>query len=84
MCTGSWPKYYLIILTEGRNQDYWIRDPVESSNNVEVLAEEGTTQQSDEKTESKPPPIFISGVKNIKPLTDLLGELAEGEYIITT
>jgi hypothetical protein len=36
------------------------------------------------KREPKPPPTFISGVKNIKPLTDLLGELAKGECIIKT
>ena len=72
---------------QGGNSDYWLGEPVATSNSFDVLAEEGSNpigQPNAQTREPKPPPIFISGVKNIKPLTDLLGELAQGQYTLKT
>lgn len=35
-------------------------------------------------TEPKPPPIFISGVTNIKPLIELLNTIAKDKYLVKT
>jgi hypothetical protein len=35
-------------------------------------------------TDPKPPPIFISGVTNIKPLIELLNALAPNKYLVKT
>ncbi|PNF35016.1 hypothetical protein B7P43_G12141 [Cryptotermes secundus] len=35
-------------------------------------------------TEPKPPPKFVSGVKNIKPLVELLNAIAQHKYILKT
>lgn len=43
-----------------------------------------SNQSSQETREPKPPPIFITGVKNIKPLIELLQEIAENKYAIKT
>ena len=37
-----------------------------------------------QSTEPKPPPIFISGVTNIKPLTELLNTIAKYKYLLIT
>ena len=37
-----------------------------------------------QSTEPKPPPIFISGVTNIKPLTELLNTIAKDKYLVKT
>lgn len=38
----------------------------------------------EEAKQTKPPPIYIAGVSNIKPLTDLLDEFIATEYVIKT
>jgi hypothetical protein len=46
---------------------------------------EETVQDSpNQSTDPKPPPIFISGVVNIKPLIELLNALAPNKYLVKT
>ena len=47
---------------------------------MEKTTEEATAQH----TEPKPPPLFISGVVNIKPLIELLNVTAPNKYIVKT
>jgi hypothetical protein len=47
---------------------------------MEEAAEESSAKQDDHK----PPPIFISGVANIKPLIDLLNVIAPSKYLVKT
>jgi hypothetical protein len=37
-----------------------------------------------QSTEPKPPPIFISGVTNIKPLIEVLNTLSKDKYLVKT
>lgn len=73
--------------------DYWLNSPVPTTNKFSTLSEgvinedspeqQDTAQESNQKI-SKPPPIFVDGVKQIKPLTDLLKTLTQNEYEIKT
>jgi hypothetical protein len=47
---------------------------------MDETQEDATTQDAD----PKPPPIFISGVTNIKPLIDRLNTLAPNKYLVKT
>ncbi|KMQ85604.1 nucleic-acid-binding protein from transposon x-element [Lasius niger] len=67
--------------------EYWLGTPVATSNRFanldgnDELQEVGTNTEIKEKS-IKPPPIFVDGVNNIKPLTQLLNEHAGENYEI--
>lgn len=64
--------------------EYWLGNTT-SSNIFNNLQEEGDNTPSatmSKNTEPKPPPIFIAGVSNINPLTQLLKEIAGEEFIL--
>jgi hypothetical protein len=46
--------------------------------------EEASEDTQTQSPEHKPPPIFISGVVNIKPLADLLLEIAPDKFTLKT
>lgn len=61
--------------------DYWLAQPVSISTRFNDLLEE--TKEQPQSTEVKKiiaPPIFVSGVETIQPLTELLKQLADGKY----
>lgn len=65
-----------------RISNYWLSAPVPTSNRFESLSSE--TEKDDETVENqekllKPPPIFVDGVSNITPLTQLLEKIAKEE-----
>lgn len=68
-------------------KDYWLNSPT-TSNRFENLSEnmneetEEVSNQAPLEKQKKPPPIFVSGVKYIKPLNDLLQEIAKNGYEI--
>ena len=72
-------------------KDYWLENPVSTSNTFQVLEsnqleDESTSEKSTEsenklKTE-KSPPIFVSGVANICPLKALLDSTVKNEYTL--
>lgn len=67
--------------------DYWLNSAIEINNSFTPLAEDGetkTTEENEEPTEHKPPPIFVDGVKNIRPLMEVLDTVAKDSYIIKT
>ena len=49
-----------------------------------TLEEETPMDDLTQNTAPKPPPIFISGVTNTKPLIDLLNALAPNKYLVKT
>ena len=66
-------------------QDYWLSKPSEYRNQFDILACEDdendtqiTTQEPPRQT--KPPPIYVSGVENIQPLKKLLQDIADKNY----
>lgn len=62
--------------------DYWLSAP-ETSNRFESLSDsEDGPQKNEESKEPRPPPIFIYGVHNLKPLTDMLDIHAKDKYFI--
>lgn len=70
---------------QNKKQVYWLDNPTTTNNRYEGLSEEEMETTADiAKKEPKPPPIFVSGVKNIKPLIQLLDELAKDNYTTKT
>jgi hypothetical protein len=79
------------ISTDSRNakltrvSDYWLNSPIPTSNrfdgseNMSTDAENDSLNSETQKP-NKPPPIFIQGVKNVTPLTDLLNRIAKDNY----
>jgi hypothetical protein len=65
-------------------QDYWLGGAITSTNRRSTLSEENTEEEAKQSTDPKPPPIFISGVKNIKALVDLLNAIAKDKYLVKT
>lgn len=66
--------------------DYWLSNPIQTTNSFSSLADEGNKEQTEKRieTEPKPPPIFVEGVQNIQPLFVLLDEVAKDSYTIKT
>jgi hypothetical protein len=67
-----------------KKQDYWFGGTVTTTNRFSTLTEENIEEEAKQSTEPKPPPIFISGVKIIKPLNELLNEMAKDKYLVKT
>ena len=63
---------------------YCLGETVPTSNRCSTLEEEIPTDDHTYGTDPKPPPIFVSGVTNIKPLTELLNALALNKYLVKT
>jgi len=57
---------------------------VTTTNRHSSLSEENIEEAAKPNTEPKPPPIFISGVKNTKHLIELLNETAKDKYLVKT
>jgi hypothetical protein len=65
-------------------QDYWLGGTIPTANRFSTLAEEHMEEAAKQSTEPKPPPIFIAGVTNIKPLMALLNTIAKDKYLVKT
>jgi hypothetical protein len=65
-------------------QDYWLGGTTPTVNRFSILQEEQMEDAAKQSSEPKPPPIFISGVTNIKPLTELLNTIAKDKYLVKT
>lgn len=65
-----------------KKQQYWLGESIPTSNRYSSLSEEQMDNGDKPKTEPKPPPIFISEVKNINPLHELLEEIAKDKYTL--
>jgi hypothetical protein len=63
-----------------KKTECWLGEAVPTSNRFSTLEEEIPTDDHAHSTDPKPPPIFISGVTNIKPLIELLNALAPNIY----
>ena len=55
-----------------------------TTNRFSSLMEETTEEAPAQHTDPKPPPIFISGAVNIKPLIELLNVIASNKYLVKT
>jgi hypothetical protein len=64
-------------------QDYWLGGNIPTTNRFSSLLEEHMEAEK-QSAEPKPPPIFISGLKNIKPLIELLNTIAKDKYLVKT
>jgi hypothetical protein len=62
--------------------DYWLEGTIKTTNRFSTLSEHNTEGEAKQSTENKPPPIFISSVKNIKPPIELRNEIAKDEYLV--
>jgi hypothetical protein len=67
-----------------KKTDYWLGEALPTINRFSSLMEETPEEAPAQQTEPKPPPIFISGVANIKPLIDLLNVIAPNKYLVKT
>jgi hypothetical protein len=67
-----------------KKQGCWLGGTVTATNRFSTLSEENIEEAAKQNTEPKPPPIFIPGVKNIKPLIELLNEIAKDKYLVKT
>ena len=63
---------------------YWLGEQLQTNNRFTPLADEKTEETTEGRVQPKPPPIFISIVFNIKPLTELLNDIAPEKYLIKT
>jgi hypothetical protein len=63
---------------------YWLGEAIPTTNRFSTLEEETPTGDLTQNTAPKPPPIFILGVTNIKPLIELLNALAPNKYLVIT
>jgi len=68
----------------GDKQDYWLGGAIPTTNRFSTLTEESMEEPPKQNTEPKPPPIFRSGVMNIKPLIELLNTIAKDKYLVKT
>ena len=64
--------------------NYWLGRTVTTTNRFSTISEHNIEEDVKQSTEPKPPQIFISGVKNIKPLIELLNEIAIDKYLVKT
>lgn len=82
------PEEHQKIQRQTKINEYWLGDSVKTNNIFENLNEETDEGQSNSKKEPtqakdpRPPPIFITGVANIKPLVSLLDEIAQDQYVL--
>ena len=67
-----------------KKTEYWLGETLTTSNRFSTLMEETTNEAVAKQIDHKPPPIFISGVVNIKPLIDLLNVIAPDKYVVKT
>ena len=67
-----------------KKTDYWLGEALTTANRFSSLMEETTEEAPAQYTDPKPPPIFISGVVNIKPLIELLNVIARNKYLVKT
>ena len=66
------------------NQNYWLGGNIPITNRFSTLSEEHMEEAEKQSSEPKPPPIFISGVTNMKPLSELLNTIAKDKYLVKT
>ena len=64
-----------------KKTDFWLGETIPTTNRFGTLTEEAAEEASAKHDYNKSPPIFISGVANIKPLIDLLNVVAPDTYI---
>jgi hypothetical protein len=57
---------------------------ISTTNRFRTLSDETLEESATQSTEPKPPPIFISGVTNIKSLIELLNAIAQDIYLVKT
>jgi len=67
-----------------KKTDYWLGEALPTTNRFSSLMEETPEQAPPQHADPKPPPIFISGVANIKPLIELLNVIAPNKYLVKT
>jgi len=67
-----------------KKQDYWLGGTITTTNRFSTISEHNIVEQAKQSTDPKPPPTFISGVKNIKPLTELFNEITKDKYLAKT
>ena len=65
-------------------QEYWLGGAIPTANRFSTFSEEHVEEAAQQSAEPKPPPIFISGVKNIKPLTETINTIAKDKYLLKT
>jgi hypothetical protein len=62
--------------------DYWLWETLPTNNRFSALMDETVEDSPKQNKDPKLPPIFISGVVNIKTLTELLNSLAPNKYLV--
>ncbi|KAL0268780.1 UNVERIFIED_CONTAM: hypothetical protein PYX00_002715 [Menopon gallinae] len=64
--------------------NYWLSTPIPTTNRFEHLPDPtpAITESSSLPQEQKSPPIFVCGVQNIRPLQNLLDQIARDRYSI--
>jgi hypothetical protein len=65
--------------THSKESKDWLTQPSTSNHYTALLEEENQDQQQTSSPENmpKPPPIYITGIKNISPLIQLIEQIAK-------
>jgi hypothetical protein len=71
-------------ISNEKTQEYWLGGTTPTTNRFSALSEEHMVEAGTQHTAPKPLPIFISGVTNIQPLTELLNTIAKDKYLVKT
>jgi hypothetical protein len=64
--------------------DYWLGETTTTHNQFSKLTDETLEDLPNQSMDSKPPPIFISGVSTTKHIIELLNALTPNKYIVKT
>jgi hypothetical protein len=67
-----------------KRRDYWLGGTIPTTNRFSTLLGEIMEEAAKQSTDIKLQPIFVSGVTNIKPLIELLNEIATDKYLVKT
>lgn len=63
--------------------DYWLNPPSISSNNrFQLLSETEVLAEETPKSQPKPPPLFVAGVRDVNPLMKVLNDTATNEFYL--
>lgn len=71
------------ILSDNKENDEIIAEETKTDNRYEILSDNRETEEETDRNQ-KIPPIFVSGIEQIRPLTEMLEACTGGEYEIRT
>jgi len=77
------PETHIQNIKQIKLHDYWLNpSPPQTTNRYDALTEDGQNEGGEKANNKppKPPPIFVAGVHNIKPLKELLVTISGDDF----